>query len=389
MNVTVPRPAHFEIGLGPSLETVDKVSVRFHGRKLLYFGGCDYFRLSCDASLRKAIQRGLDRFGLNVAASRVTSGNHALYVQAEKSLERFFQVESATLTSSGYFPGLIVGQALRGQVSLALVEQQAHSCLAELVQGLDCPVREFRRGDVRQVRQLLKSSRRPARPVVLSEGVRSNDGTIAPLDRYLTVLPSRGILVVDDAHGVGVLGDHGRGTLEAQGIDSRAVVQVVTFSKAFGVYGGAVLGPAWLRAKIIAGSRAFAGNTPLPLPLVAGLLAALKRIERGAGIRRRLHAHSEFVKSTLRAAGATVPENTVPIIVLDAASEAAERQTRQVLSSHGIYPNFIRYPGLAERGCFRFAISSAHAPAHLRRLVNALVPLVRSGRLRALDPVRR
>src|SRR5271154_6970200 len=112
--------------LSPPLQQVDRTYVRQQNRKLSYFGGCDYFRLASHPQVLKAVGAGLSRFGLNVAASRLTTGNHAVYEQLERALAEFFGAESATLTSNGYNTSLIVVQTLAGQFSHALIDERAH-----------------------------------------------------------------------------------------------------------------------------------------------------------------------------------------------------------------------------------------------------------------------
>src|SRR5437016_12214993 len=103
----------------------------------------------------------------------------------------------------------------------------------------------------------------------------SHDGSVAPLKAYLKFLPRDSLVLLDDAHGAGVLGKTGKGTAEYAGVSRRRIIQTVTLSKAFGVYGGAILGPRRLRGQIIARGRPFRGSTPLPLPLASAALAAV------------------------------------------------------------------------------------------------------------------
>jgi 7-keto-8-aminopelargonate synthetase-like enzyme len=160
----------------------------------------------------------------------------------------------------------------------------------------------------------------------------------------------------------------------------------MTFSKALGVYGGAVLGPAWLRERIVRQSHAFAGNTPLPLPLAAAALEALKMIEQGKPMRRRLRTSIAFVKTALRAGGVVLPDILVPIITLIAGGDAGVKRVRRALLKRNIYPNFISYPGLPSGGCFRFVVSSEHRRTHLSALLEVLVPFVAGGVLRTASP---
>src|SRR6266568_3241566 len=126
------------------LQQVERTYVRLGKRKLSYFGGCDYFRLASHPKVIAALHDGADRYGLNVAASRLTTGNHALYYKLEDELAAFFAVESATLISGGYLANLVAAQALAGNFSHALIDEKAHPSLSDAVRFLDCPILRFR-----------------------------------------------------------------------------------------------------------------------------------------------------------------------------------------------------------------------------------------------------
>src|SRR5438045_2361608 len=138
------------------LQQVDRTYVRFQNRKLSYFSGCDYFRMASDPRVLAAIQAGLKSFGLNVAASRLTTGNHVLYAQLEAALSRFFDAESALLTGGGYLTNLIVCQTLSGRFSHALIDERAHPSLSDASRFLDCPVLKFRHRDLADFERSVK-----------------------------------------------------------------------------------------------------------------------------------------------------------------------------------------------------------------------------------------
>src|SRR5438445_5952373 len=120
------------------LQQVERTYVRFRKRKLSYFSGCDYFRLASHPEVIAALKEGVTKYGLNVAASRLTTGNHVLYGELEKRLAAFFDAESALLVSGGYVTNLIVAQALGGNFSHAIVDEKAHPSLSDAARLLDC-----------------------------------------------------------------------------------------------------------------------------------------------------------------------------------------------------------------------------------------------------------
>jgi 7-keto-8-aminopelargonate synthetase-like enzyme len=350
---------------------IDPTHVRQDGRRLVYFGGCDYFRLSWDPRVRRALQEGVGKFGLNVAASRTTSGNHPLYGRLERELADFFGVESATLAPNGWAPSLMAAQALAGRFSHVLIDEKAHPSLAAAALHLVCPIVKFRHHDAADLARAL-ARLRPCQPLVMTDGMVPRDGSVAPVRDYLKILPRGGLILLDDAHAAGVLGETGRGTAQLAGASSRHILQTITLSKAFGVFGGAVLGARKFTDAIMAGSGVFIGSTPLPPPLAAAALESLRILRTNGPLRERLHRNARYVREELGKRGMAVADTPGPVIaVFPKNPQDARRLSRRLLAAQ-ICPPFSRYPGGPPGGCFRFAISSAHSPRQLRELVAAL-----------------
>ena len=178
---------------------------------------------------------------------------------------------------------------------------------------------------------------------------------------------------MDDAHGAGTLGKTGRGTAEFRGVPAHRLIQTSTFSKAFGVYGGAVIGRRSLRERIVARSHLFAGNTPLPPLLAAGALASLKIVRANPRLRRHLAFNTAYVKAALREAGLAVNDGPGPIVPLTARDDTGAEKLRRALLRAGIHPPYINYRGGPADGYFRFVISSEHTAEQLDALVRVLV----------------
>ena len=354
------------------LQQTGRTCVRYHGRKLAYFSGCDYFRLASHPRVRAAVQAGLRQYGLNVAASRLTTGNHVLYRELEAAVAGFFSAESALLVATGYMTNLVVAQALAGDFSHALLDDDAHSSLGDSTRFLDCPVLRFKSRDAGALARAVQRCGPGAKLLVLTDGMFSQDGSAAPLAEYLQVLPKDALLLVDDAHGAGVLGRTGKGAVEHAGVTRRRIIQTITLSKAFGAFGGAILGSARLRRQILNRSAMFVASTPLPLPLANAALAGVKVLKADQSLRRRLVENAAYVKRTLRAAGLPLADTPGPIVRLVPRGSGEAARLQRALLGAGIYPPFIRYPGGPPSGYFRFVISSEHTREQLDRLVEVL-----------------
>jgi 8-amino-7-oxononanoate synthase len=360
--MTEPEPLTFD---GPN-------HVRLGRRRLVYFAGCDYFRLARDARLARAAAASLKTNGLNVAASRRTTGNHAIYRTLETALAKFFGAESALVLPDGYFAPIATAQALAGEFTHAFVDELAHGALLDSARMLDCPVKKFKHRSAEDLAKLVAKAGRNSRSIVLTDGMFAHDGSVAPLREYLKILPADGRLLVDDAHGVGILGRTGKGSLEHEGVDRERIVQCATMSKAFGAYGGVVLGPRALRDKILERSWAFIGTTPLPPPMAGAALEALKILQREPGRRKRLFENLRCVRNKAAAAEWKITETPGPIVRLPSLDENRANELKSSLLAAGIYPPFLKYGNASAGGVFRFVISSEHTRAQLESVIEVL-----------------
>jgi 7-keto-8-aminopelargonate synthetase-like enzyme len=351
------------------LQQVDRTYVIWKNRRLSYFAGCDYFRLASHPAVIESVKEGLAQYGLNVAASRLTTGEHVLYTRTEAALAGFFNAPAALLVGNGYATNLIAAQALCDDFSHVLIDAHAHASLRDATRFFRRPVVDFKHRDPRDLARRLRGK---SKPLLLTDGVFSHSGEIAPLREYLKILPRSGMILLDDAHAAGVLGAGGRGTAEYAGAPRRRIVQTVTLSKAFGVYGGAILCQRGLREKIVAGSRMFAGTTPLPLPLASAALTSIGLLRSDQSFRCRLSRNVNHVKSALRARGMAVPETPAPIIAVIPRDRRETEALRKRLLARDIFPSFIRYPGAPEGRYFRFVISSEHSQEQLDGLTASL-----------------
>jgi 8-amino-7-oxononanoate synthase len=358
--------------MNDELRQVDRTYVLWRNRRLSYFAGCDYFRLSSHPAVLQAVKKGLDIYGLNVAASRLTTGNHPLFTRLEKALAGFFGAPAALLTGNGYATNLVVVQALRDDFSHILMDERAHLSQRDATRFFAGPVSEFKHRDAADLGRQLRRLRGKARPLVLTDGLFSRDGELAPLAEYLKILPASAMMVVDDAHAAGMIGATGQGTVEYAGVSRRRIVQTVTLSKAFGCYGGAILCSAACREKIMNGSAMFAGGTPVPLPLANAALKSMEVLRSDPGLRCRLSSNTHYVKTALRSRGLSVAHTPAPIVSIFPHAKAEVERMRKRLLAHDVFPSFIRYPGGPQGGYFRFVISSEHSQKQLDDLLTGL-----------------
>lgn len=357
----------------------DKIHVTWRGRKLLYFGGCDYFRLSFHPAVRQALKAGLKKYGFNVAASRATTGDHPLYTELEGALAGFFETGDAVLVPNGYSANWVVAQALAGEFSAAWIDERSHPSLLDSGRALRCPVVSFKHRDPEDLERRMAKRGSRARNLVLTDGMFAQTGSVAPLRRYRRVLGDQGWILIDDAHGAGLLGMHGGGAAEVEKISRRRVVQTLTLSKAFGVFGGVILCSRELAKKIRLNSRSYRGSTPLPLPLAAAALKSVALLAANPQWRIRLVENAALVANGLRRVSSGWRLGSAPVLTCHPENAGESGRIQRELLREGIYPSLIRYPGGPPGGYFRLVISNHHRKRDLERLVQALTRSGRSG----------
>jgi 8-amino-7-oxononanoate synthase len=342
------------------LQQIDRTWVIWRRQTLAYFGGCDYFRLATHPKLVAAAQDALAKYGLNVAASRFTTGNHPLYNQLEIALAEFFAAECALIVSNGYLTNIAVIQGLRDRFSHVLIDERAHVSLADAAVAAHLEVIPFSHRNPTDVSRKLPKY---AKALLMTDGVFAHDGAIAPLREYQEVLQRDAWILVDDSHGAGVLGDGGRGTAEHLGISRDRIIQTTTLSKAFGCFGGAIIATKDVCDAISSKSAILTGATPFPLSHAAAAIVAAEVLTNG-------HLR-EALRSNLKRLGLATD---IPIHAHFPADENAKRKLIRGLLARGIFPTSIRYHNGPPEGYFRFAISSEHSRAQLDALADALRP---------------
>ncbi|MBN1422621.1 MAG: pyridoxal phosphate-dependent aminotransferase family protein, partial [Planctomycetes bacterium] len=303
--------------LGPPLRFVERTKVVCDGRTLLFFGGNDYHRLSNHPAVIEAFCDAARREGLSSAGSRTTTGNHPHYGDLERAVARFLGVEDAVVFSSGYLGNLVLLQAVASDFDRFFIDAVAHSSVTDAAAILPRDrLHTFDHFDPAGLAETLGSHLGPGeRPLVLTDGIFPSTGEMAPLAAYRPLLEStRGAILVDDAHGVAVVGPTGKGTAEACGLPPGVALSTGTLSKGFGTFGGFVAGTSELAEKIRARSLAFIGSTGMTVPLAAAGVRAIEILETNPPMISSLRIRVARVRDAARALGFSMPDSPAPIV---------------------------------------------------------------------------
>ncbi len=352
----------------PGAETV------LNGRRYLYFGGTGYFGLQGHPAVIRAGVRVFHDFGTHSATSRSGFGDNPILLEVEERLGQFFQEEEAVYFGSGYLGSLILSQALSDLYDIVFVDELAHFSINDAIPTLGKPVIRFRHRDPDDLRKKLKMRLQAhRRPFLLTDGVFPAFGRIAPVPEYAEVLAGyEGLIGLDDAHGVGVLGANGRGTYEHFGIKDSNFYYCGTLSKAFGGHGGFVAGKKDLIGRIRTKSGAYIGSTPTPTPIAAATAKGLEILMKHPEMRDRLWRNVATFKTGLRALGIEVEDSQVPIVAWSMRSEEVMRKIQRRLLGRGIAIAYLKYVGAPAAGVLRVSVFSTHTVAQVRRLLDEL-----------------
>ena len=363
------------MSLGPELRMIDPTTVEFDHQLYLFFAGNDYHRLGNHPEVLRAFGTVAESGGLNASGSRVTTGNHPLHRQLEAKAAAFLGTGECVICSDGFLSNAVALEAVAPDFQRFFVDEQAHASLMAPVDTLPRDrVHVFHHADPGDLEATVAAHLLPReRPLVLTNGVEPGDGELAPLMGYWNVVRDRGgMLLVDDAHGMGTAGLSGKGSPEEAGIPPAAFFQTGTFTKAFGAFGGLLTGPPGLSAKVLERSRTFTGATPMPPALAAAALGAIRVLEAHPGIIRGLRERTHRARARLRTMGLASCASPVPILSVTHRDTTKNQRLKALLLKNGIYPPFISYPGSPPGGHFRFTLSGLHTEEEVDRLLGTI-----------------
>ncbi|NIR28519.1 MAG: 8-amino-7-oxononanoate synthase [Gammaproteobacteria bacterium] len=360
------------------LEGAQGVEPLIDGRRYLAFCSNDYLGLANDPRIIEAMQRGAARYGAGSGASHLVTGHSRAHHALEEELAAFVGRERALLFSTGYMANLGVASALVGRGDGVFQDRLNHASLIDAALLAHAHLRRYAHGDVAQLERALERST-AKRKLVLTDGVFSMDGDMAPLPALAVAARRAGaVLAVDDAHGVGVVGARGRGTLEHYGLGPAEVpVLVGTLGKAFGTFGAFVAGGHTLVETVLQAARTYVYTTALPPSVAEATRTALRIVCQEGWRREHLRTLVRRFRDGAAHLGLPLMPSESPIQPLLLGETTAALQAADALRVRGIYITAMR-PPTVPRGTarLRIAFSAAHQSVHVDRLLDALGEVV-------------
>jgi 8-amino-7-oxononanoate synthase len=343
----------------------DGIWVARDGRRLLSFSCNDYLNLTQHPAVKAAAAEALAKYGAGSGASRLVTGNHPLYAALEDRLARIKHAEAAVVFGSGYLANAGIIPVLIGTDGLIVIDELAHACLyagAQLSRG---KVLTFRHNDVAHARELLETYRGAHdRALIVTDGVFSMDGDLAPLDELLALGEAHDAwLMSDDAHGLGVVGG-GRGSSFSGNTHVPVPLQMGTLSKAIGAYGGYLCASAPVIELMRNRARTLVYSTGLPPAIVAGAIAALGVIEREPD-----YAALPVKKAKAFTHAVGLPEAESPIVPILIGTEADALAASEMLAKEGFLAAASRPPTVpAGTARLRLTFTAQHPDDEIARI---------------------
>ncbi len=348
-------------------------TVTIDGREILLLASNDYLGLAGHPDIVRAATEATRRYGVGSGASRLVSGTLTPHKDMELALARFKRTASALAFGSGYLANLGAIPALIGRGGLILADRLCHASLIDACRLSGADFRIYRHNDLSHLKTLLSRRKTARRTMVVTDGVFSMDGDLAPLPELFDLTRQyEAELYVDDAHGTGVMGQTGRGTLEHFHLEKALSFHMGTLSKAVGCVGGYIVGTETLITYLLNTSRSFMYTTAPPPGTAAAVVVALDLMQREPERRQQLWANRERLCDGLNRLGFTIGASASPIIPIIIGRADRALAFAEQLFSNGVFAPAIRPPTVPESTSrIRVTVTSAHTSEQIDRAVTA------------------
>ena len=356
------------------LDSPQAETIATNNQQYLSFCSNDYLGLANHPHLIKTMQDATGKAGVGSGASNLITGHHRYHDLLEKQLAKFVDMPAALVFSTGYMANIGVLGALAGRGDAIFADKLNHACLNDGSYYSLADVHRFAHNDVAALEKLLKASH-AKRKIIAADAVFSMDGDLAPLVEYLALCEQYdAYLYVDDAHGFGVLGEHGQGSLNHLQLKSPRIIMMATLGKAAGVAGAFVAGEQVVIDYLIQTAKSYVYSTPAPPALSATLSASVELIEQGDDLRLQLRTLMKTLKQNLKLTKWQLMPSETAVQPLLVGSNHDVLKLSEYLQEKGILVPAIRPPTVPkETARLRISLSAGHTEAdviQLAKLIN-------------------
>jgi glycine C-acetyltransferase len=335
------------------------------GKQVLNFCSNNYLGLANHPKLIQTAKQKIDELGVGPAAVRTIAGTMSLHLELEKRLAAFKGVESSITFQSGFNANLATIPALVGKQDVIFSDELNHASIIDGCRLSGAKIQRYAHANPNDLQRVIEENKSQGfrRALIVTDGVFSMDGDVAPLKEIYAVAESHDyLLMVDDAHGEGVLGKGGRGIVDHFNLHGKVDIEVGTLSKAFGVVGGVVAGRQiiidWLRQR----GRPFLFSSAMTVPDVAACIAAIDLLEESSELVDQLWANTDYFKREMESLGFDTGDSTTPIVPIMLGKAPTAQQFSRRLFEEGVFAMAIGFPTVPRgKARIRVMISAAHA----------------------------
>ncbi len=371
-------------GLYRNLKTIyspQDVYTVINGKKCLHFSSNNYLGLANDIRLKRVASAVAKKWGTGACASPLITGHSALYQALEKKLSSFKENDSAIVFPTGYGTNVGIISSLVNQEDVILSDELNHASIIDGCRLSKAKLIIYPHKDIGFVEKILKQRPSKGKLLIVTDAVFSMDGDVAPLKELARLCEEYdALLYVDDAHGTGVLGEKGKGTLKHMGVYSRDVIQIGTFSKALGSIGGFVVGRKLIIDYLINKCRSFIYSTALPPAVLAVNKMAIEIVENDKEPRKKLNQLGNYLKTKLSRLGLTLTGDVNHIIGLIIGNVKDTLALCDFLFKNGIYIPAIRPPSVPiNTSRLRISLCALHQKQHIDYFIDLLTTFFKTG----------
>jgi glycine C-acetyltransferase len=342
------------------------------GKRVLNFSSNNYLGLANHPRLVEAAKTAMDRYGVGPAAVRTIAGTMDLHLELEERLAKFKGVEAALAFQSGFAANLATIPALVGRDDVIFSDRLNHASIIDGCRLSRARIVAYEHCSPDDLRQQIAATSDYGRRLIVTDGVFSMDGDIAPLPALYEIADAHDILLmVDDAHGEGVLGKGGRGIVDHFDLHGKVDIEIGTLSKAFGVVGGVVAGKREIVDWLCQRGRPFLFSSAMTVPDVAACLAAVDLLEESTELVDKLWSNADYFKKRMNTLGFNTGRTQTPIVPVMLGEAPLAQQFSKRLFEEGVFAMAIGYPTVPQ-GAARIRVmnSATHSAADLDQALN-------------------
>jgi len=357
------------------LETEQLPVCNFDGQEVINLSSNNYLGLTTHPQLKDRAVRAVEEFGVGSGAVRSIAGTMALHMELEEKIAKFKQVEAAVVFQSGFTANAGTVQAILGREDVIVSDELNHASIIDGCRLSRAEIKVFPHKDVEACEQILREIQdRKCQKLLITDGVFSMDGDIAPLPELVELAEKYGcIMMIDDAHSSGVLGRNGRGTVDHFNLHGRVDVQVGTLSKAIGALGGYVCSSRDTIEYLYHRARPFLFSTSHPPSVAATCIAALEVLEQEPELIQQLWSNTEFFKEGLGKLGFNTGMSETPITPVIVGDAALAHQFSRELFQAGVFAQGIGYPTVPHgKARIRTIVTATHTQEELSQALEIM-----------------